>query len=167
MVFAPFWVWKRVQILPILVWNRVWFTKELRLYINVFAVSIPNESEGKCNRQIRNGFSEIILCRLNLSNDDIICVLCKHVMLGFVTNGRSENGRGKWQLLVGKRVRIWRTGWHTPTKSSQQYPPGLHHSKFADYIIFVRKAEIQYALFTIGKEKICCKHYSATWFRHN
>ena len=73
----------------------MWFTKELRLYINVFAVSIPNEEEGKCNRQIRNGFSEIILCRLNLRHDDIIYVLCKHVMLRFVTTGRSENGRGK------------------------------------------------------------------------
>ena len=70
-------------------------------------------------------------------------------------------------------------GTGTPTKNSQEYPPppppppqpprappppppGLHHSKFADYIIFVRKAEMQYALFTIEKDKICCKHYSAT-----
>ena len=27
-------------------------------------------------------------------------------------------------FLVCKRVRIWRTGRHTPTKNSQEYPPG-------------------------------------------
>jgi len=32
----------------------------------------------------------------------------------------SENGCGKWHFLVWNRVRIWRTGWHTPTKNSQQ-----------------------------------------------
>ena len=31
------------HVLPILVWNRVWFTKELRECLNVFIVSIPNE----------------------------------------------------------------------------------------------------------------------------
>ena len=29
--------------LPILVWNRVWFSRELRKRINMFIVSIPNE----------------------------------------------------------------------------------------------------------------------------
>ena len=28
-------------------------------------------------------------------------------------------------FLVGSRVRIWRTGQHTPTKNSQEYPPGI------------------------------------------
>ena len=34
----------------------------------------------------------------------------------------SENGCGKWHFLVWNRVRIWRTGWHTPTptKNSQE-----------------------------------------------
>ena len=35
----------------------------------------------------------------------------------------SENGCGKWHLLVWNRVRIWRTGRHTPTKNYQVYPP--------------------------------------------
>ena len=33
----------RVFTLPILVWNRVWFLRELRECMNVFIVSIPNE----------------------------------------------------------------------------------------------------------------------------
>ena len=69
-----------------------------------------------------------------LSNDDIISVLCKHVMLRFVTlfqvwnrvwilETRSENGCGKWHFFVWNRVRIWRTERHIPTKNSQEYPP--------------------------------------------
>ena len=41
-----FWavlVWKRVKILTIMVWNRVWFLREPRECINVFAFSTPNE----------------------------------------------------------------------------------------------------------------------------
>ena len=38
-----FAVWKRVYTLPILLWNRVWFSRELRDCMNVFIVSIPNE----------------------------------------------------------------------------------------------------------------------------
>ena len=34
----------------------------------------------------------------------------------------SENGCGKSYFLVGNRVRIWRTGRHTLTKNSQEYP---------------------------------------------
>ena len=44
-------------------------------------------------------------------------------MLRFVTTSRSENEYGKWQILVRNRVRIWRTGRHTPTKNSHDYPP--------------------------------------------
>ena len=34
-------------------------------------------------------------CSFNLTNDDMISVLCKHVMLRFVTTSGSENGCGK------------------------------------------------------------------------
>ena len=34
--FCALLVWKREYILPILVWNRVWFTRELREYTHVF-----------------------------------------------------------------------------------------------------------------------------------
>ena len=36
---------RRVYILPILVWNWVWFSRELRECMNIFVVSIPNEWE--------------------------------------------------------------------------------------------------------------------------
>ena len=34
---------RRVYTLSILVWNRVWFSREQRECMNVFIVSIPNE----------------------------------------------------------------------------------------------------------------------------
>ena len=37
----------------------------------------------------------------------------------------SENGCGKLHLLIWNRVRIWKTGRHTPTKNSQEYRPGI------------------------------------------
>ena len=39
-------------------------------------------------------FKKSFCCGFNLSNDDIISVLCKHVMLLFVTTCRSENEYG-------------------------------------------------------------------------
>ena len=39
-------------------------------------------------------FKKSFCCSFNLSNDDIISVLCKHVMLHFVTNFRFENEYG-------------------------------------------------------------------------
>ena len=41
--FCAVLVWKQVYNLPILVWNRVWFLRELRDCMNVFIVSILNE----------------------------------------------------------------------------------------------------------------------------
>ena len=40
-------------------------------------------------------FKKSFCCGFNLSNDDITSVLCKHVMLRFVTTSRSENRCGK------------------------------------------------------------------------
>ena len=42
-VFAPFWSEKRAKTLPILVWNRILFSRELRECMNIFIVSIPND----------------------------------------------------------------------------------------------------------------------------
>ena len=39
-------------------------------------------------------FKKSFCCGFNLSNDDIISVLCKRVMLRFVTTCRSENEYG-------------------------------------------------------------------------
>ena len=45
-----------------------------------------------------------------------------------------ENGCGKLLFLVWNRVRIWGTGRHTPTKNSQEYPPGgFHKQKFLEF----------------------------------
>ena len=70
----------------------------------------------------------------NLGKDDIISVYLKiyvtfcgkpHVWkLVWILDARSENGCGKWHCLVWNRARIWRTGRDTPTKNSQEYPPG-------------------------------------------
>ena len=42
-VFAPFWSEKRAKTLPILVWNRVLFSRKLPECMNTFIVSIPND----------------------------------------------------------------------------------------------------------------------------
>ena len=39
-------------------------------------------------------FKKSFCCGFNLSNDDIIFVLCKQVMFRFVTTSRSGNGYG-------------------------------------------------------------------------
>ena len=36
---------KTAKILPILVWNRVWLSREVQEFMNVFVVSNPNEKE--------------------------------------------------------------------------------------------------------------------------
>ena len=59
--FCAVLVWKRVYTLPILVWNRVWFSSVLSERMNVFIVSIPNEQERKKNTRIRNAFEEFFL----------------------------------------------------------------------------------------------------------
>ena len=69
--FCAVLVWKRVYTFPILVWNRVWFLRELRECMNVFIVSILNEKERKRNMRIRNGFEEFFSLRSNLSNDQL------------------------------------------------------------------------------------------------
>ena len=40
-VFERFWSEKKARTLPISVWNRVWFSRELRVCMKVFTVSIP------------------------------------------------------------------------------------------------------------------------------
>ena len=47
----------------------------------------------------------------------------------WILGARSENGCGKWNILVWNWVRIWGTGRHTPTKNSEEYhPPGDQQS---------------------------------------
>ena len=65
--------------LPILVWNRTWFSRELRECVKVFVVSIPNGQERKGNtvHEFEVYFKKSFIWHSNLtpnlSNDDIIC----------------------------------------------------------------------------------------------
>ena len=55
----------------------------------------------------------------------------------------SEKGSGKWHVLVWNRVRIWRSGLHTPTRNSQEYPlPGNLGGNWA--LIYVRFYNVVY-----------------------
>ena len=71
-------------------------------------------------------FKKSVCCSFNLSNDDIISVLCKHVMLHFVTPGLKTNMDFRDQVCMKTgvendifwsemRVRIWRTRRQSPT----------------------------------------------------
>ena len=55
--FWAFLVWKPVQTLPILVWSRVGFSRQLQERMNVFIVLVPNESERNRNMQIQNALA--------------------------------------------------------------------------------------------------------------
>ena len=41
--------------------------------------------------------------------------------MGLDFRAQSEKGADKWHFGVWNRIRVWRTGRHTPTKNSQQY----------------------------------------------
>ena len=62
--FCAVLVWKRVYTLPILVCNRVWFSRVLSERMNVFIVSIPNEQERKKNTRIRKAFEDFFCLRI-------------------------------------------------------------------------------------------------------
>ena len=68
-VFTPFWSENGFYALPIFVWNRVWFWRELREWMNVFIVSIPNVKKREiCDMESTNFFC----CCSNLSNHVIL-----------------------------------------------------------------------------------------------
>ena len=84
--FGAFLVWKQIYTLPIWVWIRVWFSRELRERTNVFIVTVILTEWGRTrekelthdllernrNMRIRNAFQEILCLRSGLSNYDII-----------------------------------------------------------------------------------------------
>ena len=71
--FGAVLVWKRVYTLPILVWNRVWFSRELQQRMNVFIVSIPNAMSKKEREICEFEMNEEFVClRSNLSYYNII-----------------------------------------------------------------------------------------------
>ena len=68
--------------MPVLAWNRVWFSRELRELMSVLILLIPNEQERKRNMRIRNAFAKLFCLRSNLGNDNVTSRL----------KDRSENG---------------------------------------------------------------------------
>ena len=83
---------------------------------NVFVVSIPSKKRKK----------KRLICEFEMDCKRPLCWRSNvsHWWHNFI-EAKSENGCGKWHFLVRNRVRIWRTGWYTPTKNSQEYPPPL------------------------------------------
>ena len=82
-IFGAFLVWKQVYTLPIWVWIREWFSRELWERTNVFIVIILTKwgrarekelthylLERNRNMRIRNAFQEILSLRSSLSNYD-------------------------------------------------------------------------------------------------
>ena len=67
--------------------------------------------------EIKMGFLEVFFCCCsNLSNDDIIS---KRSGLKMGMDFRGQVWKRVWKMTF-----IYRTGWHTPTKNSQEYPWG-------------------------------------------
>ena len=66
--FCTILVWKRVYTLSILVWNLVWFSKELRECLNLFIVYRKKDKYANSKWMLRNSFC----CCSNLSNNGII-----------------------------------------------------------------------------------------------
>ena len=114
-----------------------------------------NKKEGIIG-EFEMDFKKSFCCGFNLNNDEITSVLCKHVMLRFVTTSRSENRCGKWLFFCLKlRVSIWRTGRHTPTKNSLEYPPG---GEAEEFMCFASPTQSD---ITVSLVFICCLVYSS------
>ena len=108
MAFGPFLIWKRVNTWHILVWNRVWFSSELRERMNLFIVSVPNEWERNRNMRIRN-FS--------------LALWSKEFWHNFCLNVRSETRCGKWHFFVWNRIRIYASVNSTCAPPPRPPPP--------------------------------------------
>ena len=69
----------------------------------------------------------------------------------------SENGCRKLHFLVWNRVRIWRTGKHTLTKNSHEYPPGLPNQQSEEILSALQQTGIGRPLCDL--EKQACPFY--------
>ena len=100
---------------------RVWFSRELWKCMNVFIISVPNERKKEKYANSKWILTNLFCCSSNLSKDYFISY-------------RAGLKRVWITIFFGlKEVRIWRTGWHTPTKNSQDNPPGLFLHKKSSY----------------------------------
>ena len=69
---------KQVQILSILICNRVWFTKELQCVWMCSSFQFLMSKKESLICEFEMDFKKSFCWRSNLSNGDIISVLCKH-----------------------------------------------------------------------------------------
>ena len=100
---------ERVQSLPILAWNRVWFSREVREFINVWSFQFQ---QMKLERKwICNGFKRYFCCRSNRSNDDIISA--RGLTTGWILEG--QVWKRVWKMTI---FGIRGSGRHTPTTNS-------------------------------------------------
>ena len=98
--------------LSILVWNRVWFSRELReCSERICRFNSKWIRDNASKMRIQNGFQEIFLLTFsNLSNDGIISAFA-----------RCENGWGNWHFLV------WNRGQDLENRAAQP-PPRIPRS---------------------------------------
>ena len=67
----------------------------------------------------------LFCCCSNLSNQGNKGIISERPGLRTGMKFRGQVWKQVWKMTLWNRIRIWRTGWHTPTKNSQEYPPGL------------------------------------------
>ena len=110
--------WKRLYYMPILVLNRVWFLRELGEFMDVFVVLIPKDKARKSNMRIRiMEFKKSFCWRSNLSNNDIIST---YVVLKTGIDFIDQVWKRVWKMTFWSEIG---SGWHTPTKNFEDYPP--------------------------------------------
>ena len=118
--FCAVLVSKRVYSFSILVWDRVLFLRKLRsvrTYLS-FQFQISKKERKICEFEI--GLKNFLFALQSKPKGQV----WKREWILVVW---TENGCGNWHFSVWNRVRIWRTGRHTPTKNSQEYPPAPNH----------------------------------------
>ena len=107
--FCAVLVWKRVE--TFLFWTDFSYGFRGNAWTYLSFQSQMNKKEREiCEFEV--DFNKSFCWHSNLSNDNIISA--------YVT---SENECGKWQFLVWNRVRIWRTGQHTPYQEFPKISP--------------------------------------------
>ena len=77
-----------------------------------------------------------VYLRSNLKNNDIISSKSQVWKRVWILEVWSEYGCEKWHFLAWIRVRIWRTGRHTPTQEFPRLPPGGFRSEKKGYPVY-------------------------------
>ena len=95
--------------------------------LDVFVYQFQMNKKQSVICEFEMDFKKSFCCAFNLSNDDITSVLCKHVMLRFVTTSRSEKGSGKlnfWAETEGQYLENRGTHPHQEFPGVSPWYPG-------------------------------------------